>query len=104
MSYIIRDDNWIKIAYETFEAQRMRKYYEKLEDTYMNKLKELSAGKDSAGSIYRLIHIEKKGSIDYMAIPEVKDAIKSVNPELFRKPPVISCKLSNDFIYIPEAL
>ncbi len=93
---ILRDDNWIKIAHEAHEAQKMRKYYEKLEDAYIEELKKISEGKDSMGSIYKFISIERRGTLDYASIPE----LKLIDTEKYRKPSTFMWKLTNDNIII----
>ncbi len=93
---ILQDDAWIKIAHEGYEAQRMRKHYERLEDACIEKLKELSMGKSSMGSIYRFVLHERKGTIDYLAIPE----LKAIDLELYRKPSGVMWKLTNDNIIL----
>ena len=96
MNWTLQDDIWIKVADEAFEAQKMRKYYEKLEDALLEKLKRLSNNQNSFGSIYRFSQYERSGTIDYKAIPE----LQTVDLELYRKAPVISWKLTNDNIIL----
>lgn len=52
---ILRDQEWIKIANEAYEAQRMAKYYDGLKEKYLELLKEMSQGEDSHGSIFKFV-------------------------------------------------
>lgn len=93
---ILRNTEWAEVAKLAFEAQKQRKYYEKLEDAYMAKLKEVSEGKPSMYGSFSYAFIERKGSIDYSLIPE----LKSVDMEQYRKPPTLVWRLSDDNIII----
>jgi hypothetical protein len=92
--YIKQDQEWVAVAHEAFEASRLKKHYARLEEIHLDKLKELSKEQNSVGSIYRFMMIERKGSIDYASIPE----LHLVDIEKYRKEPVVSWKLTNDWI------
>jgi hypothetical protein len=94
--YTLRDETWIKVAHELYEAQKMRKYYTQIEDKLHDILVELSKGESSVGSIYRFAKIDRKGSVDYTKVTE----LIGVNLESYRKPSSTSWKLTNDNVMI----
>lgn len=90
--YIERNDKWIAKADEVFKVQKIRREMEKMEDELMGQLKELSDNTSSRGGHYKFTAIERKGTVDYKAIPE----LRRVNLELYRKESTISWKLEMD--------
>lgn len=75
------DDLWNHIAQELNDAQEMRSELEAKIKVLTNQLIALSHDKNTCGNDFYLQKIERKGSVDYSAIPE----LHSVNLELYRK-------------------
>jgi|GEM_PF-2079717 hypothetical protein len=96
VNYVIQNNKWIKLAHKAFELKKMRKECERQEALLMEELKELSQHNNSAAGGYRFMMIERKGSIDYSAIPQ----LRNVDLDKFRNPATIFWKLSNDFMEI----
>jgi len=92
--YTTQNEEWVRVAHEAFEMARLRRHYEKLEAMHLETLKKLSNNQNSVGSIYRFMQIERKGTIDYASIPE----LKLIDLEKYRKEPSVSWKLTNDWI------
>jgi len=73
MEFIKQSKAWENIAREAYKAQKLRKEYEELEKKLLAELKELSANENSEFGQFRFQKIERKGSIDYAAIPILKE-------------------------------
>lgn len=80
--YILRDENWGKMAKKAYDLQEKRKLIEKEEKKEKDLLKELSMGRNSikGNLMYTLTH--SKGLVDYKAVPE----LSGIDLEKYRKP------------------
>lgn len=75
------DELWNKIALEIHETQQMKKELESKIKLLTNQLIALSQDKNTCGLDFYFQKIERKGTVDYSLIPE----LKNVNLELYRK-------------------
>jgi hypothetical protein len=80
----------VALAKDAFNAKEMRKYYEELEKTLLDKLKEACGCKDFIAGGYVFQKCMRAGSIDYQAL--LKDFKVDVEP--YRKEEVEMWKLS----------
>lgn len=92
MSYVEQNIKWISVAKKAHELSTLRKNYQRLEDECMDELKELSNGQNCTGGIFRFMSIERKGSVNYAVIPE----LKGMDLECYRKESSFAWKLTND--------
>jgi hypothetical protein len=83
-SFVERNLEWILVAEQLAEATRAMKLYENKQEELKEKLEELSEGVNSKGAGYLFFQVNRKGSIDYTAIP----GIKCLDLEQFRKPEI----------------
>ena len=81
MTYITRDQAWIELARHVYDIQQKRKELEKEEKRLLEELKTKSDNHPAKGGDFVFQVTFRKGSIDYNAIPE----LKQVNLELYRK-------------------
>ena len=86
----VQNKEWIALAKEAFEIQNQRKYYQAKEKELLDNLKALSDHKNATGGEFMFISIERKGTIDYKNIPE----LKLIDVEPYRKDSCLSWKLS----------
>lgn len=87
--YTLKDDSWVFLAAQALEAQRMTKYWADKASELLEELKKLSGDASCHGGDFIFERIERKGSVDYSAIPE----LKNVDIEMYRKPVSIAWKL-----------
>ncbi len=92
MEFIKQSKAWENVAKEAYKAHKKRKEYEELEKKLLAELKEVSSNESSEYGKYRFQKIERKGSVDYMSIPE----IQSIDLDSYRKKSSFCWKL---FIY-----
>jgi hypothetical protein len=92
--YQSRGDAWIRKAEELYKIQKIRREVEREEAELLSQLKELSGNESSRGGSFKFTATERKGSIDYKAIPE----LRMINLELYRKESVITWKLELDMV------
>ena len=88
---MVNNKEWLVCARKLYKIQQMRRDLEREESMLMDYLKELSHHVPYAYGNYSLVAQERKGSVDYKAIPE----LASVNTDLYRKPPTIAWKLEH---------
>jgi hypothetical protein len=79
-----RDTVWTEKAQKAYEAQQMRRQYEKIEQSLFAELKEITNGLHSKGGGFIYTSTIRTGSIDYKQIPE----LKYMNLEPYRKDPI----------------
>jgi len=90
MCFIEKDKTWESVAREAYKAQKMRKEYEDLEKRLLDDLKALSNNENSEFGQFRFQKIERKGSINYAAIP----LLKEIDLEPYRRQePIVAWKL-----------
>ena len=89
VSYNQPNQNWIKVANEAWEARRLRMLYEKAETRAFNTLKQLSNNNPTTAGDFIFDFSERKGSIDYTAIPE----LQNIDLERYRKEALVIWKL-----------
>lgn len=77
------------LAQETYKVSQLRKQLENKEKDLMEKLKALSNHSSFKSELFNLREITRPGSVDYAAIPVLKDF--DVNP--YRKPSIVYFKL-----------
>lgn len=75
---------WTKVAAQLYAQQQIVKEAVKLQEDLKDKLKHLSKNGSHAESHYQFTKELRAGTIDYRAIPELKE----INLEAYRKPPV----------------
>lgn len=81
--FIQREDiSWATVASQYLEAATLVKLYEEKEKALRNTLIGLAGENNVIGAGLRLSKVERKGAVDYNAIPE----IKGLDLEQFRKP------------------
>lgn len=90
--YTEQDQTWTAIATRAWEARKARMLYEKQEKELFDKLRVLSQDKPSRAGGFLYNYIERQGSIDYMAIP----GIREMNLDSYRKEPIIVWKLEKE--------
>ena len=86
------DDQWRYNCGELRKLSGLIEMYQQMYDDIKEKQVELSGGHDCAGYGVSVCHIERKGAIDYNAIPE----LKSVDLEAYRKPSTKYTKVTVD--------
>jgi hypothetical protein len=79
--YAQQGETWVSVAQQLYEAQQLAKYYANLAEQHKKQLKELSGDKPAHGGEYKFDFTERKGSVDFLAIP----GIKEMNLEPYRK-------------------
>jgi sortase (surface protein transpeptidase) len=89
---IKRDRAWISVARELWKVRKQRKEIEDKEKELSEQLKQISQGMPSCGGGYRFTYTIRKGTINYIAIPE----LESVNLELYRNTHSIIWKLEKE--------
>lgn len=88
--YVPRSGEWIDIAKEWIALQKRMKEDEAREKHLREKLVELSQDQSSEGGGLRVSKIPRAGSVDYSAIPQLKD----VNLALYRKPTTVTWRIT----------
>jgi len=86
MEFLKKDKEWEVVAREAYKAQKRRKEYEEIEKKLLAQLKELSENQNCEGSGFRFQRIDRRGSVDYAAIPE----LKLIDLEQYRRDGIIS--------------
>lgn len=79
--FVIRDSEWEKIAYSLWELKESKKEIDAQIKEQELLLQSLSEDRNSRSAEYRYTLSERKGSIDYAKIPE----LKSLDLETYRK-------------------
>ena len=79
------------IAKELHELQMKEKYIKELKRKASEKLQELCGGETTSVGSYKYALTERKGSVKYSAIPE----LKAVDLEQYRGEPVASWRLTH---------
>lgn len=74
------------------EACRQADYFSELKETARKELLELSSGLNTKGCGLKLSKVVRKGTVDYSAIPELKE----INLDQYRKAPVVSYRIDLD--------
>ncbi len=80
---------WVELAEQAYKVTELRKECERREAELYQQLTKLSRNKACKGGGYIYKSIERKGSIEYKAIPE----LKMIDLEKYRKPSTIFWKL-----------
>lgn len=88
--FIKQNKNWIETARSLHKAQEYRKQYEALEKKLKEELLEMCEYKPSYGGGFKLEAIERKGTVDYSIIPE----LKGIDLDAYRKEATVAWKLS----------
>jgi len=87
---ITTDLKWISSAEAVYKLQQKRKKIEEMERAAIEELKILSQDKTTVGGKFLFAKEERKGSIDYKAVP----VLRGLDLEPYRKENVIYFKLS----------
>ncbi len=90
MNFIKQNDSWITKAQEVFDIQQKIKFLEAQEKRLATELKALSNHTSSVGGGYVYENSFRPGTIDYKAIPELRD----INLEQYRKAEISYWKLT----------
>lgn len=85
-----KDDRWAELAGQALEAQRLAKYYTDEARKLIGALKDASGDTSCHGGVYLFERIVRRGTIDFMSIPELQDR----DLEKFRKEDTYAWKLS----------
>ena len=88
--YVERDEKWAELAGQALETQRLAKYYTDEAKKLIEALKDASGDASCHSGDYLFERIVRKGSIDFMAIPELQNR----DLEGFRKEDTYAWKLS----------
>lgn len=91
-NYTEQDQTWTAIATRAWEARKSRMLYEREEKELFDKLRVLSGEQPSRAGGFIYNFIQRLGSVDYAAIPE----LEGVNLDVFRKAPVTVWKLEKE--------
>ena len=96
VTHIERDQEWIKLAQQTYKIQLQRKKIQEKEDLYLTHLKKASQGISSRGGDFVFTRTERKGIINYKDISEIQGILKILNLELYRSKSSESWKLARE--------
>ena len=96
MTPLLRGQEWIEVAAKLEEIKKMKKFYEKSEEELVKMLMTLSESKDSYGHKYKFYAIERRGSIEYKLIPE----LRGVNLDKYRSPSTLSWRLETNYVHV----
>ena len=88
-NHVLKDEQWEQLANLAYEAQKLAKYYTDMANTHISRLKEISGDNSCHYGDYLFERIERKGTIDYLAIPGIAD----LDLEPYRKPSTVAWKL-----------